>query len=50
MLLCKIKYSGVNPETYDPPEGVNIVWNDKETCTIHYEKEADLEKVKKEIS
>ena len=40
----KLKYSGINPETYDPPEGVNIVWNDNNTCTVYYSKDDDLEK------
>ena len=45
----KLKYSGINPETYDPPEGVNIVWNDNNTCTVYYSKDDDLEKVKKSL-
>jgi len=50
MQSCKLKYSGINPETYDPPEGIDIVWNDKKTCTVYYTKNEDLEKVKKDIA
>jgi hypothetical protein len=50
MQSCKLKYSGINPETYDPPQNIDIVWHDEKTCTIYYEKKEDLEKVKNDLS
>jgi len=50
MLSCKLKYSGLNPETYDPPQNIDIVWHDEKSCTVYYETEAQLQQVKKELS